>query len=146
MTPRPASARAAAAGPFRRSRRRLSTPGAPTEPDRASGLTSQLPKIVYRYRQLLALDALDERRDLRVAGGGKPDLRTLVDDVAVDEFNFGATPLQHVLAHRGTLQFPASAARRFLDEDGIDLLERGGIAVPRQNQLRGIELADLFQL
>src|SRR5262249_28067195 len=40
----------------------------------------------------------------------------------------------------------ASAARRFLDEDGIDLLERGGIAVPRQNQLRGIELADLFQL
>src|SRR6202035_4481857 len=52
----------------------------------------------------------------------------------------------HALAHGGTLQLAAPAAGRFLDEDGIDLLERGGVAVPRQNQLRRIELADLFEL
>src|SRR5262249_6206126 len=53
---------------------------------------------------------------------------------------------QHVLAHGGTLQLAAAAARRFLDQDGIDLRERGGIAVTRQNKLRGIKLADLFEL
>ena len=94
----------------------------------------------------MALDAFDERIDLGVAGGGNADLRAFVDDMAVDEFDFGAASLEHVLAHGGTLQLAAAAARRFLDEDGIDLLERGGIAVTRQNQLRGIELADLFEL
>src|SRR5262245_4881819 len=122
--------------------------GARAVPDRPSrnGLTSHLPKIVDRYRQLLALDALDEGRDLRVAGSGEANLRALVDDVAIDEFDLGASPLQHVLAHGGTLQFAASAARRFLDEYGIHFLEGGGIAATRQNQLCGIELADLLEL
>src|SRR5262249_10742085 len=111
-----------------------------------NSLTSDLPKIVYCYRQLLALDALHDGGDLGVAGGGKADLRGFVDDVAVDELDFGAAPLQHVLAHGGTLQLAAPAARRFLDEDGIDLRERGGIAVTRQKEIRGIELADLFEL
>src|SRR3977135_3564657 len=84
--------------------------------------------------------------DLGVAWGGNANVRAFVDDMPVDEFDFGAAPLEHVLAHRGTLQLAPAAARRFLDEDGIDLLERGGIAVTRQNQLRGIELADLFEL
>src|SRR5712671_2500999 len=66
--------------------------------------------------------------------------------MAIDEFDFGAAPLEHVLAHGWALQLAAPAARRFLDEDGIDLLQRSGIAVTGQNQLRRIELADLFQL
>ncbi len=66
--------------------------------------------------------------------------------MAVDELDFGAAPLEHVLTHGGTLQLPAPAARRFLDKDGIDLLERGGIAVTRHDQLRGVEFADLLEL
>src|ERR1700730_7604606 len=66
--------------------------------------------------------------------------------MAVDEFDFGAAPLEHVLAHGGTLQLAAPAARRRLDEDAVNLLEGGGIAVTRQSQLRGFELADLFEL
>src|SRR3977135_1549116 len=84
--------------------------------------------------------------DLGVAWGGNANVRAFVDDMAVDEFDFGAAPLEHVLAHGGTLQLAAPAARRFLDEDGIDLLERAALAVTRQNQLRGIKLADLFEL
>src|SRR5258708_16519214 len=131
----------------RRPRRSMPTPGAPVVADRAmNGFTSHLPKIVDRYRQLLALDALYDRGDLGVAGGGKADLRALVDDMAVGELDLGAASLEHVLAHGGTLQLAAPAAGRFRDEDGIDLRARGGIAVTRQNQLSGIELADLLEL
>src|SRR3977135_2596702 len=83
--------------------------------------------------------------DLGVAWGGNANVRAFVDDMAVDEFDFGAAPLEHVLAHGGTLQLAAPAARRFLDEDGVDLLQRCGIAVTGQNQLRRIKLADLFE-
>src|SRR5262245_23723735 len=65
--------------------------------------------------------------------------------MAVDEFDFGTPPLEHVLAHGGTLQLAATAPRRFLDEDGIDLLERGRISVTRPSQRRGIKLADLLE-
>ena len=103
-------------------------------------------KIVDCDRQLLAFDAFDKRIDLGIAGRGNANLRALVDDMAVDEFDFGAASLEHVLAHGRTLQLAPAAARRFLDEDGIDLLEGCGIAVTRQNQLCGIELANLFEL
>src|SRR5262245_43328165 len=67
--------------------------------------------------------------------------------MAIDEFNLRAAPLEHILSHGGTLQLTTPAARRrFADEDRIDLLERGGIAVTRQGQLRRIKLADLFEL
>src|SRR5262245_40407260 len=66
--------------------------------------------------------------------------------MAVDELDLGAAPLEHVLAHGGTLQLAATATRRFLYEDGIDLLERGRIAVTRPSQRRGIKLADLLEL
>jgi len=45
----------------------------------------------------------------------------------------------------GRCSLPRPPARRFLDEDGIDLLQRSGIAVTGQNQLRRIKLADLFE-
>src|SRR5215203_4118787 len=111
-----------------------------------SRLTLHPSKIVDGDRQLLALDPFDNRIDLGVAGGCNANLRALVNDMAVDEFDFGAASLEHVLAHGGTLQLAAAAAGRFLDENGIDLLEGCGIAVARQNQLPGIELADLFEL
>src|SRR5947208_6576785 len=95
-----------------------------------NGFILHVPKILDRYRQLLALDALDEGIDLGVARSVDADLRAFVDDMAVDELDFGAAPLEHVLTHGGTLQLPAPAARRLLDKDGIDLLERGGLAVP----------------
>src|SRR5689334_19709362 len=98
-------------------------------PKPANGLTSRLPKVVDRDRQLLALDAPHQRRVLGIAGRSHADLRALVDDMAVDEIDFGAAPLEHVLAHGGTLQLAAAAARRFLDQDGVDLLERRGIAI-----------------
>src|SRR5215475_282002 len=66
--------------------------------------------------------------------------------MAIDELDLRAAPLEHVLAHGGTLQLAATATRRFLDEDGIDLLERGRITVTRPSQRRGIKLADLLEL
>src|SRR6478752_4784756 len=129
MAPRPANA-TAAVDRLRKSRR----------------FTSHPAKIVDRYRQLLTFDTFNDRIDLGIARGGNPDLRAFVDDMTVDEFDFGAASLEHVLAHGGTLQLAAGAARRFLNQDGIDLLERGGIAVTRQRELRRVELADLFEL
>ena len=87
-------------------------------------------EIFYCDRQLLALDALDDCHDLGIAGGGNANLRAFFNNVTVGEFDFRTPP----------------AARRFLDEDVVDLLERGGIAITRQDQLRGINLADLFEL
>src|SRR4029077_17944238 len=87
--PRPANARAAG-DRFRKSRRCISTSVALTVLD---GFTSYIPKIVYRYLQILALDALYDGCDLGVAGGGNANLCAFVDDMALDEIDFGAAPL-----------------------------------------------------
>src|SRR5262245_44354841 len=129
----------------------MSPRAAPPAPARSfeisnNDITSHLPKIVYCYWQLLALDALHDGHDLGIAGCGNANLRAFVNNVAIGEFDFGAAPLEHILTHGGTLQFAAPTPGRFLDQDVIDLLEGGCIAVARLGQRRGINFADLFEL
>jgi hypothetical protein len=114
MARRPANARPPAVDRFRNSRRSITTPGALTGHDRVicvskTGFTSHVPQIVYCYRQLLALDPLDQCSDLGVAGRVNSNVRRsgkkTSDDIGTSTI-FGCAKLvglgkhQLLLGHR----------------------------------------------
>src|SRR5262249_23073054 len=53
--------------------------------------------------ELAALDALDDVGQYRIGAAAECELGALAHDIAIEEFDFRAPALEHVLAHRGAL-------------------------------------------
>src|SRR5437016_3532871 len=71
---------------------------------RATGsVQPQLRDVPWIGAQLVTFHALDDVRQRGIGAAREPELFALAHHKAVEEFDLGAPPLLHVLAHRGAL-------------------------------------------
>src|SRR6185437_15542687 len=107
---------------------------------------SQNRNILRSGRNFAAFDALDDLGQRRVRLGRPADRLALLDDEAVEKIDFRPPTLEHVLAHRRTLEIAARAGIRAGDHHRLDLGERRAVALGSESEAVGIEIADMLEL
>src|SRR5438270_8191540 len=82
-----------------------------------------------RWRELAALDARHDLGEPGMARRRHADLGALARDVAVHGVDLGAPALEDVLRHRRSLDVAARVGAGLGHDKGLDLGERGGVAL-----------------
>src|SRR5712664_3466024 len=98
-----------------------------------------------RWRELAALHARHDLGEPGMAWRRHADLGALARDVAVHGIDLGAPALKDVLRHRRALDVAARVGAGLRHDDGLDLRERGGVALGGARDALGIGTPDLLE-